>query len=284
MADNVKQHVVPRFYIAFFRADAEGMVFVRRKGSRNIDFKSPKGQGYEYDAFTIMNDNVRDTSCDNANKAIEDWCAPRLTGLTAGTPPTDDQWLANFYLTANLICRSRWARDHHVWQVERARRVMPTVNEFLRELPPLPGSVRHFGLSPDEQSDVPGLLDRAGKLLYPLTAALGAVPVAKRLKAGNSCDLLLAPAGSTFITSDEPALILERGEPAMIKIAYGYLARPDIQVYLPLKPNIACLWSAASGRVVRPVTGDEAAAFNKLIWGSCYERVFASCRSGVEDL
>lgn len=94
MPDNVKPHVAaPRFYIAFFQAEAETRVFVRVKGVPGISLKSPKGQGYEEEAFTVMNGEDRDTSCDEANKAIEDWSAPRLAGLTPTLLPTDEQCL-----------------------------------------------------------------------------------------------------------------------------------------------------------------------------------------------
>jgi hypothetical protein len=59
MAENVKQHVVPRFAIAFFGADALGRIFVRVKGTLDVSLKSPSGQGYEDDAFTVTNDGAR---------------------------------------------------------------------------------------------------------------------------------------------------------------------------------------------------------------------------------
>ncbi len=284
MADNVKQHVVPRFYIAFFHADGDERVWVRIKGIERVYLKSPTGQGYEEDAYTVMNAGVRDTSCDDANKTIEDWCAPRLATLTATSLPTDEQWQAIFFLTANIVCRSRWTRDDNLWKVERVQRVLPKAIEVLKTLPPLPESVRHFGLSPDELDDLPGVLSRAAEVQYPLTAALGAEPVAEELKTGKNCDLLIAPAGTTFITSDEPAIILEGGKPVMMKVAPGFLARREVEVYLPLNPNLACLWSPQSRRVMRPVRADEVAAYNRMIWENCYERSFASRRDNLEQL
>jgi hypothetical protein len=115
MADNLKQHIDPRFHIAFFHADGDTKVFVRVKGVPGISLKEPTGQGYEKDAFTVMNGEDRDTSCDNANRAIENWCAPQLAGLTAASAPTDDQWRAVLFLTVNLLCRSRWTREHNLW-------------------------------------------------------------------------------------------------------------------------------------------------------------------------
>ncbi len=284
MADNVKQHVAPRFYIAFFHADGDDRVWVRIKGIERIYLKSPTGQGYEEDAFTVMNDSERDTSCDEANKVIEDWCAPHLAALTADSTPTDEQWRTIFFLTANLLCRSRWTRDHNVWQMERVQKQLPKLIEVLNAMPPLPEKLRQFGLSQQELNELPGVLERAGKLQYPLTAALGAVPVAEELKAGKDCDLLIAPTGTAIITSDEPALILEGGKPVMMKVAPGFLSRAEVEVYLPLKPNIACLWSAKSRRMTRSVKADEVAAYNRLIWENCYERVFASHRADLEQL
>lgn len=284
MADNVKQHVAPRFYIALFHADGDEKVFVRVKGVPGVSLKSPKGQGYEEDAFTVMNGDERDTSCDEANKVIENWCAPQLDKLTADSTPTDDQWRAVFFLTANLICRSRWTRDHNLWQMERVQRVLPKAIDVLKQMPPLPEAVRDMGLSPDELDEVPDMLDRAAKLQYPMTAALGTEAVAEELKTAKDCDLLIAPPGAAFITSDEPPLILEGSKPVMMKVAPGFLARPEVEVNMPLKPGIACLWSAKSRRAVRAITADEVVVYNRLIWENCYERAFASRRDDLERL
>jgi Protein of unknown function (DUF4238) len=281
VADNVKQHIVPRFYIAFFHAAGDTKVFVRVKGIPGVSWKSPKGQGYEEDAFTVTNGNERDTSCDEANKVIENWCAPHLDKLTAGSAPTDDQWRAIFFLTANLLCRSRWTRDNNLGQLERVQKLLPKFIDVLKEMPPLREVVHHMGLSPDDWDEVPSLLERAAKLQYPSTAALGTEAVAEELKFSKDCNLLIAPAGTSFITSDEPPLILEGGRPLMTKVAPGFLARSEIEVFMPLKPEIACLWSAKSSRAVRPVTVEEVVAYNRQIWENCYERAFASRRNDL---
>lgn len=284
MADNVKQHIVPRFYIAYFHAEDDERVFVRIKGIKGIDPKSPSRQGYEEDAYTVMNAGVRDTSCDEANKRIEGWCSTRLATLTATASPTNEQWQAIFFLTANLICRSRWTRDDNRWKVERVQKVLPKAIEFLKTLPPLPESVRHLGCSPNELDDLPGVLSRVAEVQYPLTAALGTEPVAEELKTGKDCDLLIAPESTTFITSDEPAIILEGGKPVMMKVAPGFLARREVEVYLPLNPNLACLWSPQARKVRRRVTAHDVAAYNRMIWENCYERSFASRRDDLEQL
>jgi hypothetical protein len=283
MADNVKQHIAPRFYIAFFNADGQN-VFVRIKGISRIYLKSPAAQGFEDDAFTVLNAGERDTICDEGNKVIEDWCAPRLAGLTATSPPTSDQWQAVFMLTANIISRSRWTRDHNAWQVERVQKVLPKAIRVMKDMPPLPDIVRDMGLSPEDLDGLPATLARAREVQYPLTAALGTVPIGEELKAGKSCDLLVAPDGATFITSDEPALILEAGNPVMMTLTAGFLARPEIEVYLPLNPNLACLWSSKSSLAVRTITAAEVTEYNRMIWANCYERAFASRKSDLENL
>jgi len=67
-------------------------------------------------------------------------------------------------------------------------------------------------------------------------------------------------------------------------VALGLLARAEVEVFLPLKPSTACLWSAKSHRMTRTVTAYEVAAYNRLIWENCYERAFASRRSNLEQL
>lgn len=70
----------------------------------------------------------------------------------------------------------------------------------------------------------------------------------------------------------------------MMKVAQGFLSRSEVEVYIPLKPNIGCLWSAKSDRIVRPISAEEVAAFNRLVWGNCYGRAFASQRGDLERL
>src|ERR1019366_5478046 len=144
MANNFKQHIVPRFYIAFFSADGQG-VYVKTNGNASIYQNSPTGEGFEKDAFTIMNNGERDTSCDDANKVIENWCGRRLTRLVVTSHPTDEQWQAIWLLTANLISRSRWTRDHNAWAGEGLQEVLPKVVDVLKKLPPLPEAVSSFG-------------------------------------------------------------------------------------------------------------------------------------------
>ena len=283
MPDNLKQHIVPRFHIAFFNADGQN-VFIRKKGSTSVFSKSPTSQGYERDAFTVMNEGIRDTSYDNANKAVEDYCAPHLARLTASSPPSRDQWQAIFVLTANLICRSRWTRDHIVWGLERVQNVLPKFIEVAKELPPLPEAIRHLGPSPGELDESPSVLKRAAEVLYPLSAALGTEPVAVELKTGKDCDLLVAPSGSTFIFSDEPTLILDSGKPVTMTLRPGFLACSEVEVYMPIKPDLACFWSSKSIRVTRTITPNKVALYNRLIWENCYERAFASRRSDLEQL
>ena len=163
---------------------------MRIQGTKGTSLKSPNGQGYEEDAFSIINGDERDTSCDNTNESVEDWCALASPNLPPPSPRTDDQWRAVFVLTANLICRSRWTREENVSRLEPVKKALPRVIEVLKMLPPLPTAVRPFGFSPDDLDELPDVLDRAAQIQYPLTAALGVEPVAKELKAGKDCDLL----------------------------------------------------------------------------------------------
>jgi hypothetical protein len=183
----------------------------------------------------------------------------------------------------HLISRSRWTRDHNAWQVQRVQKELPKVIKVLKELSPLPEPVRHLGLSPEELDDLPSVLARSAGLQYPLIAALGAVPIAEELKTGKDCDLLVAPRGSTFITSDEPALILDSGKPVMMSVAQGFLARSGVEVYLPLKPDLACLWSRKSSRVAGAITAKEVTSYNRMIWENCYERAFAARESDLDQ-
>ncbi len=283
MDENVKQHVVPRFYLALFSTPS-GEVFVRTAGLHRASLKSPTGQGYEREAFTISINGARNTVCDNGNQRIEAFCAPRIADLAVDRLPTSDQWRAIFALTANLLSRSRWTRDQYRFQLDRLKPWLPGIIEVMKECPPFPEPFGDCNLSHDGLDGIPADLQAAFDLIYPLTAARGGETIADELKTGKDCDILVAPPSNVFITSDEPTLIFASGKPVTMTLAQGFLARPSVEVFLPLKPGLACFWSPTSSRTIRPITVTEIDGYNQMIWEHRYERAFASERAVLERL
>jgi hypothetical protein len=77
----------------FFNADGQN-VCVRIKGIDRIYLKPPASQGFEEDAFTVITNRERDTSCDEANKAMAA-AAPSFPLLIGQKNP---RWRANWPL------------------------------------------------------------------------------------------------------------------------------------------------------------------------------------------
>src|SRR5206468_515711 len=96
--------------------------------------------------------------------------------------------------------------------------------------------------------------------------------------------LLVAPENAAFITSDDPALVYVGGRPAALELRPGFIARSDVEVFLPLRPGLACLWSTAAQEPVRTATVEDVAGRNRDLWTACYRAVFASRRDELDAL
>jgi hypothetical protein len=127
-------------------------------------------------------------------------------------------------------------------------------------------------------------LQRAIQVQYPFMVARGVQSIAEDLKTGKDCDLLTAPPGAAFISSDEPAVVLENGKAVISTWQQGFLARPEFEVFVALNPGLACVWSRNSRRTSRSLGDPEVRRFNLATWESCYERAFASRKSDLEVL
>jgi hypothetical protein len=90
----------------------------------------------------------------------------------------------------------------------------------------------------------------------------GTEPIALSLRE-KGCVLLITPPGLVFITSDDPALVYVGAQPAMLEVKPGFIERPDVEVFMALKPDMACLWSASSCGRPRVITAEEVARRNQ---------------------
>lgn len=199
------------------------------------------------------------------NRIFETTFAPHLKSLAAGRPPTKLEWNAVWALTANFLPRSRKLRDDFKDKVQWA------------------------GLITEDSEPIHGMkgaaadIYRAADVFYGAMAARGTEPIALALKE-KGCDLLVAPAGSTFITSDVPALVYVGGKPALLQPELGFIERADVEVFMALKPTIACLWFASASLQVRQITADEVARRNQDLYGTCYQEVFSNQKQALDAL
>lgn len=263
--ENVDQHTIARFYLNRFSATSDKKVFVRERGGFTYGPKSTKTLTVEENAFAIFNGGERDNSCDDVNSIIETKFAPHLKSLALGRTPTKEEWNAVWVLTSNFLARSRKTRDHMKEKLQLA------------------------GLIAEDSEPIHGLegaaadIQRAAAVLYGVMAAQGTESIALSLKE-KGCDLLVAPAGSTFITSDDPALVYVEGKPALLQIKPGFIERAGVEIFMALKPDIACLWFANSSLHVRQITAQEVARRNQDLYDACYKEVFANQKLVLDAL
>jgi hypothetical protein len=279
---NVGQHTVPKFYLRLFSATLDHKVYVRERDGTAVRLEPTKNLTVEDNAYSVFNGNMRDTSCDDVNGRVESRTAPLVKSIT-DKPLTPDQHEEVRLLTANLLARSRQTRDKAKEVADWAGLIVEDMLPTLRKLPPLPPDLAMFGLSPEDLDAVPGDLARANGVLYPMTAALGTGAIESDLRTKGAA-LLVAPAGAAFITSDDPALIYVGGRPAALELRPGFIARPDVEVLLPLRPGLACLWSTVAQESVQTATAEDVARRNRDLWTSCYRAVFASRRDELDAL
>jgi hypothetical protein len=262
---NVNQHTIARFYLNQFSATSDKKVFVRERGGFAYGPKSTKTLTVEENAFAIFNDGERDNSCDDVNSIIETKLAPHLKSLALGRTPTKEEWNAVWVLTSNFLARSRKTRDNIKEKIQWA------------------------GLIAEDSEPIHGMegaaadINRAADVLYGVMAAQGTESIALSLKE-KGCDILVAPAGSTFITSDDPALVYVEGKPALLQLKPGFIERADVEIFMVLKPDIACLWFAPSSLQVRQIAAEEVARRNQDLYDACYKEVFANQKPVLDAL
>ena len=58
----------------------------------------------------------------------------------------------------------------------------------------------------------------------------------------------------------------------------------DVEIFMVLKPDIACLWFASSSLQVRQITAEEVARRNQDLYDASYKEVFANQKSVLDAL
>lgn len=275
MAENKRQHVVPQFILEFF-ADDQGLVHARDPKRESSFCARPINIGVESECYTLWVDDRRNTSCDEVNKVLETWTAPHLKMLNTGSTLSKDQWRAIWIISANLLARSRRTRDVLTDRLRKTAEIVEKMATVLRENPLSQSVSDLFGFTDEGENDTPDLLRRVADIHHPITVALAVEGIAEDLK-DKPCELLVAPDEVNFITSDDPAIILERGLSVTGRITPGFLTSPSVEVIVPLTPKIASRWGAEQELSVRHATVDEVSRVNRLSRDSCHRHIFA-CR------
>ena len=265
--ENVNQHTIARFYLNLFSATDDKKVHVRERSGITFGPKSTKRLTVEENAFAVFNGEERDNSCDDVNTGIETRLAPQIKSLDPGKPVTPEEWFAVWILTANFLARSPVTRDH-------LKETLQWAGMIAEDAQPL--------MPPDLESAAADI-NRAADVLYGVLAAQGTESICLSLRE-KRCDLLIATDNSVFITSDNPALVYVGGRLARLEVKPGFIERADVEVFMPLKPNMACLWSSGPAAEVRQVSAQEVARRNQDLFNACHAKVFANQESVLDDL
>jgi hypothetical protein len=190
MRENKGQHVVPRFYLAFFE-DSQGLVHAFDRSTGKTFATGPKSLGIEGDCYSVIDEGRRDMSADEVNKAVESNCSILLQTLELSVVPSNDQWRAIWMLTANFLTRSRRSRDRLADPLEFLLKKLDW--QFINELG-------------NQPSDIEGVPRRAAKVHHAAVVGGGLQPFAEELRL-KPCELLVAPPSNRFITSDDPSAL-----------------------------------------------------------------------------
>lgn len=273
MADNKRQHTVPQFYLRHF-TDADGCVHVLDTVEQLTFATAPVELAVERDCYTITTGGQRDPSCDDVNQAVESWCAPRFQSLSPATPPSNEQWQAIWILTANLLTRSRRWRDHSNSITRRIAEVVEEMTPAMMANPMPPTMAEMFGMTGDWMAGAPDAIRRVAEIQHPLTVAGMITHVAEALR-GKPCQLLIAPEGSSFITSDDPVVVIKAGVVVATQVTESFLTDVDLELYLPLQPGISCRWGTGPELKVLQTSLDEVVRINRCTRQSAYRQLYA---------
>lgn len=265
--NNIRQHTVPRFYLNGFSATADKRVYVRQRRGTTYGPVSTRSLAVENHAFTIINEGVPDDSCDGVNTAIETRIARSVQSLSPGKEVTKEEWVALLFLTANLLARSRRTRDSLTESIQWAACIAEDAAPIL----------------PSNLATAPGDINRVAEVLYGLMAAGGTVSLVRALKA-KGCDLLTAPAGSGFVTSDDPAIVYVGGQLGMLELRPGFVERQDVEVFIALKPSMAVHWHSPSKCEAREISAEDVARWNQDVYTASYTAAYSNCRASLDAL
>jgi hypothetical protein len=283
--DNKNQHIVPQFHQKFFETTSDHKIFVRQKGKpTNPDPEPIKRTASEDDAYTVVENGIRDLSGDKLNSLVETKSSPKLKAISAETVLTKEQWEWLILYVANQLARSRRTRDELKDALGWAELIAEDMAPVLKKAKPMPDALAEmFGMKDWSIDEAVADLRRANDTSYRTMATLGTEPIADDLLK-MQINLLVAPPGSNFILSDDPAVVYVDGKPVQFKMKVGFLSQEHVEVYLPLKPGIACLFSAKyrHTRNIIQVTKEEVEQRNRDMWVSCYKCIMGQRKEDLD--
>lgn len=308
--ENVRQHVVPRFYLAEF-ADTKGNVNCLEVSTGARFAADPRNICVEKEAYSINESGVLNKSCDLINNQVEGWVSATFAKITHDIELNDEVITREVFtnllvLTANMIARSRTPRNHRIAQFSRISAILKTP---LEELHRVDGELYLDMLhNPDQHRDFynknpmfkelrlnllehnaqrplkpHGLAtaatpDQSQQLLYPLLTPALTEKVSRHIAGAKAKATLLISDSINFITSDDPVIFLHHDVrvPGKQIPPVETWTDPAWAVLLPLKPRVALFWNANQNYDRKTVEAERILHLNQQILANHVRHVFAA--------
>lgn len=308
--DNVRQHVVPRFYLAEF-ADAAGNVHCVEVKSGAHFATDPKNICVEKEAYSIREGGELNKSCDRINTDLEGPVSSVFAKIHPGIDLSDETLAREVFthllaFTANLIARSRTPRNERNAQMtaiaaflkahpdafdkfdhgryldllrnpEKHREMYERI-PLLKELAPILAEHNEQDPKQPNAAETVVLLEELTTVLYPILTPVLTEKVAWEIHDVKAKAALLVSNTINFITSDDPVIYLHHDLRVQGKQIppREIWTDPSRAILIPLKPRIALYWNANENYEVKVVDAERVAHLNRQVLANHVRHVFAA--------
>lgn len=251
----VKQHFVPTSYQARFRGD-DGNFWAYLHRTRQIHSSDPGRVGYLKNLYTLLDEQgAPDYKVEHFLGVVEDKSAPAIEKLLRDEAITEEErfwicffWGAAFCRTHDLL-RSYQALFGDVQTIE-LRRKYSSLEETRRWLEAEPTKLQD--VTAEELFELVHSDDY--EIVYEphsvLPALLRLMPHICQILWESRITVLRAPEGKSFVTGDNPVMLMSFGKPG--PIGFGL---PDTAKVMPLSCEV-CLVADSLGEGLRRFTAD----------------------------
>lgn len=245
-----RQHYVPLSYLQAWcdpkcpKGQAP-YVWLTPAGGGQPKKKSPKKILRETDMYTIVGqDGKRDLSIERSLSQTEGKFAKlRRDKLDKRLPLTAEEWAFVYMFVAAMYGRTKTYREHLRSSWGRALELMNKVEEAHKNASPEQRAQMQKALSPvgspDDERNTMSKEEVEELVTNPLQNFLpsmvqGMVPHLVRIPSV----VMVAPKGTSFITSDTPCVWFDKAEDERPRSGYsGGLLSPSLEITMPLSPR-----------------------------------------------
>lgn len=209
-----KQHYLPRFYLAGFGEN--GKVWVHKKESGVYELRNPKTLATKHHYYTVLDEEgIKDATVENVLGTVESTAAQIIAKLE--TPEiitiSDKIHLAQFValMKFRVPAFERWFADFSEATIkQKMKDDFPSVESISEKMKEMDG---YDPAEPDRAEGIfQGLQDPKYRVVPNASARIAAMLSAtleiSRLLAFMEWTLLVAPEGVSFVTTDDPVLVL----------------------------------------------------------------------------